>query len=233
MSGDLPALTRRARLSRRAVVAVATAVLAVGVAAFGLAAAASAPERVAAGHTVDPALDHVPAPVLVVRPDPVVTAPLESAPPETEPAPAPPPRVAPAPKKAPSPQPAPQLARPGDGSETAQLVALVNRYRAANGLPALEQAGDATAKAQRHSEDMAAQGRIFHSSSLSSGISGGWSSLGENVGMGGSVGQIESMFEASSAHRDNLLNPSFNQLGVGVAYGSDGALYVTEVFVGR
>ncbi len=80
---------------------------------------------------------------------------------------------------------------------------------------------------------MAAQGRIYHSSSLSSGISGGWSSLGENVGMGGSVSHIESMFEASSAHRDNLLNPSFTQIGVGVASGSDGTLYVTEVFVGR
>ena len=46
-------------------------------------------------------------------------------------------------------------------------------------------------------------------------------------------GQIESMFEASSPHRANLLNGSFNQIGVGVTVGDDGQLYVTEFFVGR
>jgi uncharacterized protein YkwD len=118
-------------------------------------------------------------------------------------------------------------------TESAQLVSLVNQYRAANGLAGLSEAGDATAKAQQHAEDMAAQGRLFHSSSLSSGIQNGWTALGENVGVGGSVDQIQSMFEASSPHRANLLSGSYNQLGVGVARGGDGQLYVTEFFVGR
>jgi uncharacterized protein YkwD len=109
----------------------------------------------------------------------------------------------------------------------------VNSYRAANGLPALAQAGDATAKAQQHAQEMANQGRIFHSGSMSSGIKSGWSALGENVGVGGSVGQVESMFEGSGPHRANLLNGAYNQIGVGVARGADGQLYVTETFVGR
>jgi uncharacterized protein YkwD len=109
---------------------------------------------------------------------------------------------------------------------------MVNNYRAANGLPALATASDATAKAQQHSNDMAAQGRIYHSSSMSSGIKSGWSALGENVGMGGSVSQVESMFEGSGPHRANLLG-DFTQIGVGVAHGADGQLYVTEFFVGR
>lgn len=219
-------MTVRAVRSRRVVIALVIGVLAMGTAAFGLASAASAPERVAADAAFDPALDHVPAPMLVVRPEPVTTLVPEPAP---DPAPEPSPPVAPAPKKAPALRPAPVTG----GSEAAQLLSLVNRYRAAQGLPGLAQAGDAMAKAQQHSQDMAAQGRMYHSSSLSSGISPGWSSLGENVGSGSSVSEIESMFEASSAHRDNLLNASFNQIGVGVARGSDGALYVTESFVGR
>ena len=89
------------------------------------------------------------------------------------------------------------------------------------------------AKAQQHSNDMAAQGRIFHSSSMSSGINSGWTALGENVGMGSSVSQVESMFESSGPHRANLLSGSFTQIGIGVAHGGDGSLYVTEFFVGR
>jgi uncharacterized protein YkwD len=109
----------------------------------------------------------------------------------------------------------------------------VNSYRAANGLAGLSVAGDATAKAQQHANDMAAQGRLFHSSNLPSGIQNDWTALGENVGVGGSVDQLESMFEASSAHRANLVNGAYNQIGVGVARGGDGQLYVTEFFVGR
>jgi uncharacterized protein YkwD len=112
------------------------------------------------------------------------------------------------------------------------MIGLVNKYRAAHGLAPLSVASDATAKAQAHSNDMAAQNRMFHSSSLSSGISN-WSALGENVGVGGSVSQLEAMFESSSPHSANLLNPDFNQIGVGLATGSDGQLYVTQFFVGR
>jgi uncharacterized protein YkwD len=113
------------------------------------------------------------------------------------------------------------------------MISMVNEYRAAHGLGALAQAGDATAKAQQHSDEMAAQGRLSHSGSMSSGIQGGWSALGENVGVGGSASQVESMFEGSGPHRANLLNGDFNQIGVGVTLGDDGQLYCTQFFVGR
>jgi uncharacterized protein YkwD len=113
------------------------------------------------------------------------------------------------------------------------MLSLVNGFRAANGLPALAQAGDATAKAQEHSTEMAASGSLHHSSSLDSGIQPGWLALGENVGVGGSPGQLESMFEASGPHRKNLLNGAYSQIGIGAVRGGDGQLYVTEFFVGR
>jgi len=212
---------------KRRVIALAIGALAIGGVTYGFASAASTPGRVSASATSDPPLDHLPAPQLAALPEPTTTLAPEPTP-ETDPAPPPPPVTA-APKRAPAPAPAPA----NDGSAASQLLSLVNRFRAAHGLPALSSASDAMAKAQQHARDMAAQGRIYHSSSMSSGISGGWTALGENVGMGSSVSQIESMFEGSSQHRANLLNPSFNQIGVGVAQGSDGALYVTEFFVGR
>lgn len=113
------------------------------------------------------------------------------------------------------------------------MVSLVNAFRSTQGLPSLAPASDATAKAQQHANEMAAAGSIYHSSSLSSGISPGWTAIGENVGVGGSTNQLESMFEASSTHRANMVNQAYNQIGVGAARGADGRLYVTEVFVGR
>jgi uncharacterized protein YkwD len=137
------------------------------------------------------------------------------------------------PKRAASAPARPAPAQAASGSEAEQMLSLVNNYRSANGLGALSIAGDANAKAQQHAEEMAAQGRIYHSSSLPSGIQPGWSALGENVGMGGSVGQLESMFEASGPHSKNLLNGAYNQVGVGLARGGDGTLFVTQFFVGR
>ena len=119
------------------------------------------------------------------------------------------------------------------GSEASQLLSLVNAYRTANGLPALTPAADAMAKAQQHSNDMAAHNSLFHSSSLSSGIGGGWRALGENVGDGGSVAQIQSMFQASGPHNANLLNGAYNLVGVGVAHAANGTTFVTEIFVAR
>jgi uncharacterized protein YkwD len=118
-------------------------------------------------------------------------------------------------------------------ADSDQVLSLLNGFRAANGLPALAVAGDATAKAQQHSDEMAAALNLFHSSDLAAGIQPGWSMLGENVGVGGSAAQLESMFEASGPHRENMLNGAYNQVGVGVTHGGDGRLYVTQFFVAR
>ena len=218
-------MTIPAGVVRRVVSALVIGVVAVGV--FAWQPMSSGAKLAAASAPLDPVRVRHPAPA---EPDPTTT----TVAPEPEPEPEPEPAPAPAPKKkaAPAPQPAPKAANVS-GSDAAQLVSLVNQYRAANGLPALAKASDATAKAQQHSNDMAAQGRMFHSSSMSSGISPGWSSLGENVGVGGSASQVESMFENSGPHRANILNESFTQIGVGVTVGDDGQLYVTEIFVGR
>jgi uncharacterized protein YkwD len=118
-------------------------------------------------------------------------------------------------------------------SESAQMVGLINNFRGANGIAGLATAGDATWKAQQHANDMAAALTIFHSSDLAGGIQPGWRGIGENVAVAYSLSQTESLLEASAPHRANMLNGLYNQVGVGVAHGSDGRIYVTEIFVGR
>lgn len=121
-------------------------------------------------------------------------------------------------------------ARPA--SDTQHVIALINNYRAANGVAPLAEAGDADAKAQQQAANMASSGNIYHSN-LQSGIQPGWSAIGENVGVGSGLDAIESAFQASAPHRANLLSGAYNQVGVGVAVGSDGRLYVAQEFVGR
>jgi len=113
------------------------------------------------------------------------------------------------------------------------MLSLINNFRSSNGVAPAVTAGDATAKAQAHANEMAAAGSLFHSSDLASGIQPGWRGIGENVGVSYSLSQVESMLEASTPHRSTMLNGLYNQVGVGVAHGADGRIYVTEIFVGR
>ena len=80
---------------------------------------------------------------------------------------------------------------------------------------------------------MAARHGIYHNNSLPSEVGGNWAKLGENVGRGSSVSQVHNAFMDSSTHRVHILDSAYNQIGVGVFRGSDGYVYVTEVFAAR
>lgn len=104
----------------------------------------------------------------------------------------------------------------------------INGDRSVNGFRALSSATDSQAKAQAWAEQLARDGRIYHSSSLPSGIKVGWCKLGENVGMGPSIAAIETAYMGSPAHRANILDPRYNQVGVGVATNGNTVFTVQE-----
>ncbi|MCU1379936.1 MAG: SCP-like extracellular [Acidimicrobiales bacterium] len=106
----------------------------------------------------------------------------------------------------------------------------VNRFRTANGLPALTWEEGAYAKVHRWSEKMAADGRLSHSV-LTQGVPAGWHVLGENVAMNPSLDGAMTALEQSPAHRANLLNPRFTKVAVGVVKAGT-RYWVTEVFIG-
>jgi uncharacterized protein YkwD len=127
--------------------------------------------------------------------------------------------------------PPPAVATPDVGAAGRVLVK-VNAFRGANGGGGLQAAYDATGKAQALAQAMANQHQTFHSSSYTSGITRGWTALAENVGVAPSAGQALLLMEASPDHRANLLGP-YNQVGIGVAYGSDGRAYLAVELVAR
>jgi uncharacterized protein YkwD len=124
--------------------------------------------------------------------------------------------------------PSPASADPSDDAGT--TVWLVNQSRADNGLPALLPDRELQVIANRQANRMADSGTIFHSSNLGDQLSWGWYGWAENVGYGPSVEWVHTAFMGSAHHAGNILNGSYDYVGVGVAYGSDGNVYVATVF---
>ena len=86
--------------------------------------------------------------------------------------------------------------------------------------------------ARRHAWAMANEKDLFHSdmNRLGRRVTN-WRTLGENVGMGGSVSSLHQAFMASPGHKANILYGGFEHMGVGTVQ-KHGTLFVTVVFEG-
>lgn len=109
----------------------------------------------------------------------------------------------------------------------------VNSSRAAAGLPALRENLALDIKADRWAQGMRDQCRIWHSR-LADGAPPNWRKLGENVGMGGNVGQIHNAYMNSPGHRANILDPAFTEIGTAAVWGNCNGyrtLFTVHVFM--
>lgn len=117
-----------------------------------------------------------------------------------------------------------------------QVLDLVNQARAGAGIGPLAMNSVLVAAAQRHSDDMAANGFLGHSGS--DGSTAGdrisaagyaWSAVGENAAQVWAVDgvQVFNLWMGSDGHRANLLNPAFVEMGLAYAVGDGGAVYFT------
>lgn len=114
------------------------------------------------------------------------------------------------------------------GDDESGFVASVNAARRSAGRPTYAVSSDLTSVARRWAQTMASSGSLRHNPNLAGQVSG-WRFVGENVGVGYDVGGLHRAFMASPAHRANVLDSDFTQVGIGVAYGG-GRLWVAEVF---
>jgi uncharacterized protein YkwD len=142
----------------------------------------------------------------------------------------------------PSLAPRPASAGPENpGGDEARFVSLINAARAKQGLAPLQVDGQLTSAARSWASQMAGgtcgqrevDGRnaICHAGSLSAGVSADWLKLGENVGMGGDVDAVMQGFLNSPPHYENLMDPDYTRIGVGVVWSENGALYTTHRFM--
>ena len=124
----------------------------------------------------------------------------------------------------------PRQALAGPADDASYAVALINESRGAHGLPGLMPDRELQIIANRQANRMAQSGYIFHSGDLGGRLSWGWWAWSENVGYGPSVRWVHGAFMNSSYHSSNILHSSYNYVGLGVAYGADGNVYVAQVF---
>jgi uncharacterized protein YkwD len=107
-----------------------------------------------------------------------------------------------------------------DGTDA--VVALVNQEREEAGCDPVTVDSRITAAAQDHSQDQADMGKMTHTGSDGSTVGKRitragftWSKVGENVASGTtSAERVMQMWMNSSAHRANILNCSFENIGV-------------------
>lgn len=118
-----------------------------------------------------------------------------------------------------------------------QVVDIANQRRAERGIGPLRVHSSLSTAAQNHSADQARMRRMTHTGS--DGSSAGtrisrtgyrWSSWAENVAAGQpDATSVMSSWMGSSGHRANILNSGLTQIGVGLAYSSNGTPYWTMV----
>ena len=115
-----------------------------------------------------------------------------------------------------------------DGGDETEFVSAINEARTGAGLGELAESAELTRIARRHSRAMAAADVLHHDPALDAVVDD-WRRLGENVGRGPGVDVIHTAFMDSPTHAENVLEPGYDEVGVGVAV-VDGQLWVTEVF---
>ncbi|GAA3648318.1 RNA polymerase sigma factor (sigma-70 family) [Lentzea atacamensis] len=136
-----------------------------------------------------------------------------------------------------------------------RVLALINETRAAHGLPALKVDPALVVAADRHTRAMTANGcglshqcpgeKGLGERSTAAGVK--WSSVGENVGMGGPVKDAvdpisrmalnltQSMIDEkppNDGHRKNILSKSFSRIGIVVIRDAEGTVWMTHDFAG-
>jgi uncharacterized protein YkwD len=125
------------------------------------------------------------------------------------------------------------------GAITGDVAAAVNQDRAAGGLAPLAWNGQLAANAQNWADHLAATGALAHTDlgALARLPSmAGWWSLGENLLLepGSPTGAgAEATWMASGEHRANVLNPTWNSIGVGATRDSSGRVWLVAEFGAR
>ena len=130
-----------------------------------------------------------------------------------------------------------QVATGDQASDEARLVGLINGERAKVGLPALRVVPELVGLGRQWSNEMIALDPgsnpcgVVHNPDFVAKVTSPWQRLGENVGCGNvDVGTLHARFVSSPGHHRNIVDPSFDSIGVGISYDGD-VLYVTQQFM--
>ena len=134
----------------------------------------------------------------------------------------------------------PQITVPSTAEMENDLRQELNAARVARDLPVVRMSPELVELARKHSADMARRDVLSHESETGKSYQQRLTDAGiDTVASGENVGRsatfltrlIHESFMGSSVHRENMLNPAFDSVGIGVVQGSRGAYFVTVDFI--
>lgn len=131
--------------------------------------------------------------------------------------------------------------------EETKLFDLVNKERASRGLSQLAVDPVLIDAARKHSQEMADKDYFSHTSPTpglstpmdrflaSEGHRPSWALVGENLFYCSivDVDRGHTAFMNSKGHRDNILEPRFERMGIGVYIDNKGQFFVTQMFLAK
>lgn len=118
-----------------------------------------------------------------------------------------------------------------------QMLEMVNKERAKEGLPALKPDPEMARVARSHSRDMFVRGYFAHNNPdgktpfdrmRAAGVQ--FSAAGENLALAQTLQIAHTNLMNSPGHRANILHPSFGRLGIGILDGGFFGLMISQEF---
>jgi uncharacterized protein YkwD len=122
------------------------------------------------------------------------------------------------------------------------ILSLINSERSRTGLGQLSWDDRLADLARQYSEKMAREHFFEHIDSDGNDVVArarqnrirGWSKIGENLFTCDPTNEVAKLsvygWMHSPSHKENILDPEWRETGIGIAYASDGEIYITEVF---
>lgn len=124
-----------------------------------------------------------------------------------------------------------------DSAMEDQLIVLVNKERTSRNLQPLEKIDTLTRIGRNHSADMFTRGYFAHNSPEGESVANRANKagylylvIGENLAYAPTVQLAHKGLMDSKGHRENILSPEFNKIGIGIMDGGVYGLMVTQVF---
>lgn len=159
--------------------------------------------------------------------------------PEPTPTPAPPPTPEPTPTT-PEPTPAPSPEQPKIGVEEQEMLDLINAERSKVGAAPLKADLKLMEVAKLKADDMVKNNYFSHTSptygspfDILNKFGVTYQSAAENIAGNSSVEAAHKALMQSEGHRKNILNPSFNYIGIGITPSPVYGKVFVQMFVGR
>ncbi len=124
-------------------------------------------------------------------------------------------------------------------SDEDEMISLINQERAKAGLKELELDLSLVKLAHQKSQDMVTHNYFGHNSKTLGSIYQQlerekicYQIVGENLAGAGSGEKAQEYFIDSPAHRNNIFNPHYTKIGVGIVRGGPYGMFITQLFLG-